>query len=431
LLFDLRLREGGGSDLIRILIRKYKIINSEVILVAGNLLVGQSGGPTAVINNSLCGVIETAQRNNQIKEIYGALGGIEGVLREEIVDLGMEKPETIRLLSGTPAAALSSCRYKLDKDKDLERILEVFKAHDIRYFFYIGGNDSADTSHEIAKAAKDANYELFVIGIPKTMDNDLVLTDHCPGYPSAARYIAIETLNVSMDAFSLKKRTPVTIIETLGRDSGWVAAASALAKFPKDKGQHLIYLPERPFEQEIFLQDVKKAVDTKGWVLVVVSEGLKDKNGKFISEKGMEDSFGHKVLGGVSDYLESLLKKAYGFRIRCNVPGTGQRAAIDRASDIDLEEAYLVGKAAVQYALKGESDGMVILVRESNEPYSCTTALAPLDEIANKVRPFPDNWINKEGNFVTAEFMEYVQPLVGKLPEYTMLQRYTLKKLLQ
>jgi 6-phosphofructokinase len=407
--------------------------------VAGNLLVSQSGGPTAVINNSLRGVVETAKGNNQIKAIYGALDGIEGVLREELVDLSMERPETIRLLSGTPAAALGSCRYKLKKEKDLERILDVFKAHDIRYFFYIGGNDSADTSYKIAKAARDANYELKVFGIPKTMDNDFVLTDHCPGYPSAARYIAIETLNVSLDTFSLKKRTPVTIIETLGRDSGWVAAASALAKFPEYEGQHLIYLPERPFEQETFLQDVKKSVDTKGWVLVVISEGLRDENGELISDKVVKDSlkemeedlFGHKVLGGVGAYLGSLLKDAYKFKVRCNVPGTGQRSAIDRASDVDLEESYLVGKAAVQYALQGESDRMVILVRKSNEPYSCTTALAPLEKIANEVRPFPDNWINKEGNFVTAEFMEYVQPLVGKLPEYTRLQRYTVKKLLQ
>lgn len=397
----------------------------------GNLIVGQSGGPTAVINSSLGGVIQEAQKHSQIQNIYGMLNGVQGLLEGKIIDLGRQKASIIEGLKRTPSAALGSCRHKLSTE-DYSRILEIFKVHNIRYFLYIGGNDSMDTAHRVEQLAKSTGYELRCIGIPKTVDNDLEVTDHCPGYGSVARWNAIATKDAGRDTEAIGIVDKVKIIETMGRDAGWITAATALAKDADDSAPHLVYLPERPFSEEKFLADVESVYRKLGHVLVAVCEGLKDKDGKYItaSDRAIDtDRFGHKQLGGVADYLCNIIASNLKLKARFDKAGTIQRSSMVCASKTDLKEAYMVGAKAVKYALKGISDHMVTLVRESNAPYKCVTGLAKLEDVANAQKPVPDHFINTEGNFVTEAFIEYAKPLIGSpLPEYVRLERIPVGK---
>lgn len=396
-----------------------------------NLLVAQSGGPTAVINSSVCGVVTEAMRQQRISGIYGAINGILGVLREELVDLREEAPLSIWKLRGTPSAALGSCRYKLRRE-DFKRVMEVLAAHDVGYFVYAGGNDSMDTAHKVAMLASEKKYDLKVMGVPKTVDNDLLVTDHCPGYGSVARFNAMAARDSSLDTEAIYTADTVKIIETMGRDTGWITASTALARENADDGPHLIYLPERPFVAENFFEDVQSVYKRLGRVVICVCEGLRDEAGEFVtaSKRALDtDSFGHKQLGGVGDYLVNLVASKLKIKARYDKPGTIQRVSGFCMSQVDVEEAYRVGQAAVSKAIEGESDKMLTLVRRDGKEYHCETGLVDLEKVAFGRKPVPDEFINRQSNFVTPEFLEYVRPLIGgSLPEYARLRRKVLEK---
>lgn len=387
-----------------------------------NLLVGQSGGPTAVINCSLAGIIEEALRHPEIKGIYGLRRGLEGLLAGDLIDLRQESPETIRGLRDTPSAALGSCRRRL-QSQDVPRALEILRTFGIRYFLYIGGNDSADTSHRLALAAQEAGYPLTVIGVPKTIDNDLPAMDHTPGYPSIARYVAIATKEIGLDAEATANVDPVRILEVMGRNAGWVAAAAALGKESPAEAPHLIYVPERPFSADKFLTDVQAIYRRLGRVVIVITETVRDESNTPWAIAVGRDAFGHPRLEGAAQRLCNLVRQRLGLRARFDKPGTLQRASSLCISSIDQEEAYMVGVAAVQAALAGETDKMVTLIRVSQEPYRCVTGLAPLVTIANAERRMPEHFLNQEGNFVTEAFLAYARPLLGgPLPRYVRLR---------
>lgn len=401
----------------------------------GNVLIAQSGGPTAVINSSCCGIIQEAlQHREEIGDIYGAVNGILGVLHEEMLDLKKEEAATIELLKQTPSSALGSCRYKLT-EKDYNRVLEVLEAHDIRYCFFIGGNDTMDTANKVNKLAKEHGYELRVIGVPKTVDNDLVGTDHCPGYPSVARWLAIAVRDAGLDTKAIYTTDTIKIIETMGRDSGWLTASTALARDEPGDPPHLIYLPERPFDEGKFVEDVKRVYDQLGYVVITVCEGLKDKEGRILVESRVQvdiDTFGHAQRGGVADFLCNLIKDKLGIKARFDKPGTIQRVSMMCASEVDLEEGYEAGKAAVEQAAQGKSGYMITLERVPSKEYKCTTGLIELGHVANLRRLVPDEFINKDGNDVTKEFLEWARPLIRPgLPEYARLKRILLKKKLE
>lgn len=392
----------------------------------GNLLVGQSGGPTAVMNASLAGVIEEAWQHPEISGIFGALNGIEGVLSRKIVDLRQEDAATLQALKSTPAAALGSCRYRL-RPGDAARALRVLQDYDVRYFLYIGGNDSADTSHWLAEEARQAGYDLRVIGVPKTIDNDLPVTDHCPGYGSIARFVAMATMDAGRDTEAMRAVDPVKIIEVMGRNAGWVAAASALGKRLDSDAPHLIYFPERPLVADRFVTDVKRVYDTLGYVVVVVAETVRDENGRpWASGYSLmeSDDFGHRRLTGTAESLCRLIGKRLGLHARWDRPGTIQRMSVVCGSQVDSDEAYAVGQHGVRYALAGHSDSMVVIVRHTGPGYTCSYDLAPLETIANNEKRLPDHYINAQGNFVTPSFVEYAMPLIGgPLPEYARLRK--------
>ena len=396
-----------------------------------NLLVAQSGGPTAVINSSLCGIVEEATQHGQVKGIYGAVNGILGALHEDLVDLRQEDPSSIRSLRKTPSAALGSCRYKLS-ERDFNRLLDVLTAHGVGYFLCAGGNDSMDTAHKVYKMAAEKRLDLKVMGVPKTVDNDLPVTDHCPGYGSVARFNAIATRDSSLDTDAIYTSDTIKIIETMGRDTGWITASTSLAKETEDSGPHLIYLPERPFIEGKFLNDVKEVYDRLGRVVLAVCEGLKDENGRFVkaSTKGIDtDNFGHAQLGGVGDYLVNLISEKLKIKARYDKAGTIQRVSMQCASQVDIDEAYRVGQVALLKALEGESDKMVTLIRKRSDPYVSDTGLVGLDKIALKTRSVPDEFINKDANFITKEFIDYATPIIGgPLPEYARLNKMRLER---
>lgn len=391
----------------------------------GRLLVGQSGGPTAVINASLAGVIREAHRHEPITGIYGMRHGVEGLLREELVDLGAEPAETVDRLMHTPSAALGSCRRKL-ADAEYARLLAILRVHDIRYFLYIGGNDSADTAHRLAGLAAREDYELRVIGIPKTVDNDLVETDHCPGYPSVARWLATSVRDAGLDTEAIGVVDTVKVIETMGRDTGWITAATALARTHEDAAPHLIYLPERPMRREQVLADVEAIYRRLGRVVIAVCEGQKDERGQYLaaSTKAVDvDRFGHPQLGGVAAVLCDLISAGLNLKARYDKPGTIQRVSAALASPVDVEEAATVGRDAVAYAVEGRSGVMVTIVRETSEPYRSRTTVVPLEQVANRVRPVPDDFIGADGNDVTGAYVDYARPLLGgELPRYARLR---------
>lgn len=387
--------------------------------LAGNCLVAQSGGPTSVINASACGVVQEAFKTGEINEVYGALNGIAGVLNEELFSFNQESPEEIELLKVTPAAALGSCRYKLKSleknDEDFKRIIEVFKAHNIRYFFYIGGNDSMDTAHKVSLYAQKVGYELKSIGVPKTIDNDLPVTDHTPGFGSAAKFIATSIKEIGLDAKVYNYNT-VTICELMGRNAGWLTASAGLAKKYEDDAPHYIYLPETVFTLEQFDKDVRYALEKYNYAVIAVSEGIKNEQGQYIFEMykdlQMKDAFGHVQLGGVSTILESYVSQNICKKVRTVNYSTIQRSSAHCASLTDNEEAYLCGQMAVRYAIEGHTGKMIGLFRENTADYKCTTQLIDLDDVANQERKIPREWITEEGNNIKQEAIDYIRPLI-------------------
>jgi 6-phosphofructokinase 1 len=408
--------------------------------LTGNCLIGQSGGPTAVINASVAGAVTEALNHSCIEEIYGCLNGVLGILNEDFIDLAAESQQTIRALKHTPGAALGTCRYKLKKQQDFERVLEVFKAHNIRYFFYAGGNDSQDTADKISKLAQAQGYDLRVIGIPKTIDNDLPITDHCPGYGSVVKYICTTVKELACDNEAMGQHDLVSILEVMGRSAGWIAAGAALAKrrdHPHD-APHLIYLPEVAFTTEKFIEDVRRVLKREKYCLIVVGEGLVDADGNYVStNSGQTDAFGHAQLGGAGDYLRGLVEKHLGIKARSAKLGIAQRAAAHAASKADIDEAYKAGNAAVKAAVNGVTDKMITLVRGESDHYTCETGLADLSEIANGVKKLPREWINEDGVSMNHQFVRYATPLIqGEttlpyehgVPVFAQLERETVEK---
>jgi 6-phosphofructokinase 1 len=410
-----------------------------------NVILAQSGGPTAVINSSACGVVQEAKKSGKIGRVIGAVNGILGILREDLFDMSAEKARTIEGLKQTPSAAMGSCRYKLksmeQSKADFERVLDVFRAHDIHYFFYAGGNDSMDTADKVNKLAADAKYELTCIGIPKTIDNDLAYTDHCPGYPSVAKYVATCAMEAGRDTDALYTADTCTILEVMGRNAGWIAAATGLAARSPEDAPHLIYLPEAAFSFEKFVNDVREVHKVLGRVFIVASEGLKDEKGQYITADSgafSQDSFGHVQLGGVAEMLKAVIEREVKIKARFNKLGTNQRCAMHFASLTDVNEAYMCGAMAVKYALRGVNGKMVTLARADGPKYKCTTGLAELRDAANGEKKVPREFINDKGNHITDAMRDYVRPLVkgeapitiGKdgLPVYMRLQRKSLEK---
>lgn len=381
----------------------------------GNCLVAQSGGPTAVINASLAGVISEALNHECIENIFGANNGVLGILNEDLVDLAEESQQTIRGLRSTPASALGTCRYKLKKSSDFDRVLRVFAAHDIRYFFYIGGNDSQDTAHKIGVLAKERGYDLRVIGIPKTVDNDLVATDHCPGYGSVIKYIASTVKEMACDHEGMGQGDLVSIVEVMGRNTGWIAAGAALAR-RRDiltDPPHLIYVPEVRFDSNRFLADVQRVLSTERYCMIVAAEGLTDLNGNYLAASDKTDAFGHSQLGGVADVLSRLVEEGLGVKARTAKFGIAQRAAAHCSSQQDNDEAFLAGRKAVEVAVHGVTDKMITLVRGETDNYSVETGLADLETVANGVKTLPANWIGEDGCSLNYQFYKYALPLIA------------------
>lgn len=390
-----------------------------------NLIIGQSGGATAVINASLVGAVEAALADRRIANIYGMQHGIQGLLQEDIIDLRQQPPEIWSALLNTPSAALGSCRYKL-QENDLERVIEIFRRHEIHALLYIGGNDSADTTHRIAQAAQAQNYELYAISIPKTIDNDLPLTDHCPGYGSAARFIAMATMDSTMNTLSIPWHYPIKVIETMGRDAGWLTAASTLGKRDESDPPHILLVPEHPFNAEHFLAQVEAIYQRLGYAIIVAAETLRDESGQPLGTSGQAgtDAFQHPLLSGAAQYLVELVKTQLKLRARFDKPGDLQRMASFCVSDTDRNEAYLVGQAAVHAILDSESDKMVILQRHDQPEYFCTTGRAELTRIANVQRVLPPGYLDASQTMVTPAFTSYALPLIGApLPTYPKLEQ--------
>ena len=407
----------------------------------GACIFGQSGGPTAVINASAAGVIQEALKQDCITAVYGAAHGIRGVLDEKFYDMSKEDPYELDLLKTTPSSALGSVRYKLknpeEDETDYKRLLEVFEKYNIRYFFYNGGNDSMDTCNKVSKYMQKAGYECRVMGVPKTIDNDLWGTDHCPGYGSAAKYIATSIMEVYHDARVYDKGM-ITILEIMGRNAGWLTAASALAAY-KGAGPDLIYLPELPFDLDKFLEETISIYKKNGNVIVAVSEGIKDKDGRYISEYGSDlaktkDAFGHAQLGGLAATLANIVKQKTGAKVRGIEFSLLQRCAAHIASLTDVNEAYMAGQAAVQNAVNGVTDKMVAFERAEGPEYKCNIKLIDLTDVANTEKKIPREWINKEGNGLTEDFIKYALPLIqgeSKPPVENGLPRFAkLKKVL-
>jgi ATP-dependent phosphofructokinase / diphosphate-dependent phosphofructokinase len=408
--------------------------------LVGSCIFGQSGGPTAVINASAYGVIRTALDSENITGVYGAAYGIQGVIKDELYDMVEEEDYELKLLLNTPSSELGSCRYKIadpeDDDSDYKKILETFKKYNVRYFFYNGGNDSMDTCNKISRYMEKVGYECRVIGVPKTIDNDLFGTDHCPGYGSAAKFIATSCMEIGKDT-DVYNTDMVTIVEIMGRHAGWLTASAALAtEYGNGCGPDLIYLPERDFDLDQFTEDVEKIMKQKRNVLVAVSEGLHYADGSFVSEAKTSgtDGFGHAQLGGLAVKLANYLKERLNLKkVRGIELSLLQRSAAHIASAIDVEEAELVGKFAVESALAGATGQMVALEREDNSGlYSCKPVLLSLSSVANYEKKVPLNWITEDGNYVTNEFINYVLPLIQgepKIPRSNSLPRYArLKK---
>ncbi len=410
----------------------------------GALIFAQSGGPTSVINASASGVFLEALKNKNITEVYGAAYGIGGILTEQFYDIKKEDKKELEMLKYTPASAMGSIRHKLAdpkfNDTDYKKILQVFKKYNVRFFLYNGGNDSMDTCNKISKYMQKAGYDVNIIGVPKTIDNDLALTDHCPGFASTAKYIATTIMELSLDT-KVYDLASVIVVEAMGRHAGWLTASAELANI-NGKNADLIYLPEVPFSVEKFVSDVKGVMDkNRGQCIVCVSEGVRDSEGKLIAEvlgeQRQKDVFGHTQLGGVSSLLSDVIKQKLGVKTRAVELSTMQRCSSHIASQTDIEEASNAGKWAVKYATQGESDKMVAYKRKSGDKYACEYVLVPLDEVANKEKTVPLEWIINDGTGLSKEFVDYALPLIqgetkqekqNGLPRFAKLKKVLVEK---
>ena len=390
----------------------------------GNWIVGQSGGCTAVLNCSLLGVVREAMDRDPTGAIYGARHGIEGILAQDFVDMRTLGRETLWGLRETPAAALGSCRRKLAPDEEAQ-VVNIFKEHNIRFFCYIGGNDSADTTQRIARRARSMGYELFAIAVPKTIDNDLPFTDHCPGYGSAARFIAQSTQEAGRDTEAMRRQDPVKIIEVMGRNAGWLAAASALGKRDDVDPPHLVCVPEHAFRVDAFVADVGSTVERFGYAVVVISETVRDASGKRVGRPKRvvgRDPFGHPYIEGAASLLVEALEDRLKIRARFDKPGTIQRMAMPYVSSVDQDEAEAVGRRAAQLAFEGRSEVMVTLERVSQAPYGCHTGTVPIEKIANVEKLLPPEFYDPDEHLPTQAFHDYALPLIGEpLPTHVRL----------
>jgi 6-phosphofructokinase 1 len=408
-----------------------------------NAFYAQSGGVTAVINASACGVIETARRHRRrMGKVFAGRNGIIGALTEELIDTSQETAKAIAGLRSTPSGAFGSCRYKLksleQNEREYRRLIDVFAAHDIGYFFYNGGGDSQDTAHKVSQLGETLGYPIQCIGIPKTVDNDLPLTDTCPGFGSVAKYVAVSTREAALDVASMcETSTKVFILEVMGRHAGWIAAAGALAQEKAGDPPHIILLPEVPFDQQRFLDKVQDVVKRRGYCVIVVSEGTQYADGSFVADAGSKDAFGHTQLGGVAPTIAELVKRHLGFKYHWAVADYLQRAARHIASKTDVEQAYAVGRAAVEFALDGKNAVMPIIVRTSDEPYRWKIGEAPLAKVANVERKMPKSFITKDGFGITAAGKRYLAPLIAGedypafkdgMPQYVTLQNRLVRK---
>ncbi len=411
-----------------------------------NAFYAQSGGVTAVINASACGLIETARRYpRKIGRVYAGRHGIIGALTEDMIDTSKESRANISALRHTPGGAFGSARYKLagiDKNRaQYERLIDIFRAHDIGYFFYNGGNDSMDTAQKVSEIARQMDYPIICIGIPKTVDNDLPVTDCCPGFGSAAKYIAVSTREAALDVASMARTsTKVFVLEVMGRHAGWIAAAGGLAGQRAGDAPHIILFPEIAFDRDAFLKKVKVTVESCGYCVVVVSEGVKDAQGKFLAEAGTTDAFGHAQLGGVGPVVAQMTQQAFGYKFHWAVADYLQRSARHIASQVDVDQAYAVGKAAVEFALQGKNAVMPVIVRKSSKPYRWSIGEAPLAAIANQEKKVPRNFITADGFGITGLCRRYLAPLIGGegyppyrdgLPNYVTLKGASVRKRLR
>ena len=382
-----------------------------------NAIYAQSGGVTSVINATASAVIESSRKSKKINKLYAGKDGIIGILNEDLIDTSLENSSEIKKLMHTPGGAFGSCRHKLkdinQSKREYERLIDVFKAHNIGYFFYNGGGDSQDTSNKIAQYTKDAGFPVTCIGIPKTIDNDLPYTDNCPGFGSVAKYIATSTKEAALDVKSMSKSsTKVFIFEVMGRHAGWLAASAGLAQSKNNSAPHIILLPEVTFNEKLFLKRVKEVVKKEDYCVIVVSEGAKYKNGKFLADAGTVDSFGHKQLGGVAPRIAEMISNTLGFKYHWAVSDYLQRSARHISSQVDLDHAYAVGKAAVEYASSGENAIMPIIVRKKTKSYSWEIGKVALSKVANIEKKMPRNFISKDGFGITQSCKNYLSPLM-------------------
>jgi 6-phosphofructokinase 1 len=391
---------------------------ASTIMATKNAFYAQSGGVTAVINASAAGVIQTARKYpEKIGKVYAGRNGIIGALREELIDTSLESDEAIEALIHTPGGAFGSCRHKLknfsENKEEYERLIEVFRAHDIGYFFYNGGGDSQDTAYKVSQLADRMGYPITCIGVPKTVDNDLPFTDCCPGFGSVAKYIATSTLEASLDIRSMcESSTKVFILEVMGRHAGWIAAAGGLAGEGDGEPPHIILFPEVPFNREAFLARVEHCVENYGYCVIVASEGAQYEDGRFLAEAGAKDAFGHTQLGGVAPTLANMVKQATGYKYHWAVADYLQRSARHLASATDVKQAWEVGRAAVEMAVNGKQALMPTIVREQSDPYRWHIGEAPLSEVANQEKKMPIHFITDDGFGITRECREYLQPLI-------------------
>jgi 6-phosphofructokinase 1 len=413
---------------------------------AMNAFYAQSGGVTSVINASACGVIETARKNRgKIANVYAGRNGIIGALTEDMIDTNKESARSIAALRHTPGGAFGSARYKLksleQNRAEYERLIDVFRAHNVGYFFYNGGNDSMDTAHKVSLVSKRMGFPVACLGIPKTVDNDLPVTDNCPGFGSVAKYVAVSTMEAALDVESMAKTsTKVFILEVMGRHAGWIAAAGGLAGNRPEDAPHIILFPEIPFNKRAFLKRVRDCVQKYEYCVIVVSEGARYANGKFLAEAGTRDAFGHSQLGGVAPVVASMVRDNLGFKYHYAVADYLQRSARHIASAVDVAQAYAVGKAAVKFALAGKSAVMPVIKRVSDKPYRWRIESAPLSRIANKEKMLPRRYITKDGFGITSAARRYLEPLIrgedyppyiNGLPNYVSLKNTPVAALLK
>jgi 6-phosphofructokinase len=415
-------------------------------MAGNNVFYAQSGGATAVINASACGLIEAARAHaDRLGKVYVGRNGILGALREELIDTSKESKEAIAALRYTPSSAFGSCRYKLkgleENRAEYERLIEVFQAHEIGYFFYNGGGDSQDTSHKVSQMAEQMGYPLICIGIPKTVDNDLPFTDNSPGFGSVAKYVAVSILEAGLDVAGMASTTTkVFILEVMGRHTGWIAASAGLAGDQEHLPPHIILFPEVAFNPEAFLRRVEECVQNYGYCVIAVSEGVRDQDGKFLAESGLRDAFGHAQLGGVAPTIAQLIKSSLGYKYHWAVADYLQRAARHIASKTDVDQAYALGQAAIEHALKGTHGVMLTIERLDSTPYAWQIGTAPLEKVANVEKGLPPEYISENGMHITPACRRYLQPLImgedyppfrNGIPDYVRLKNQLIDKKLE